>query len=94
MTEQVFQTFLQKFKVVRSRDAYVAEPSRSRSAASRTVLSASPSSSRAGGALLADAAPLAPDADFWTGLSAFLATRFPPAQAKSVAAAFDEEHYA
>lgn len=96
MEESVFQQLLQKYKVIRSRDAYVPEPSRPRTPAARssaTAASATASSSLAGRPL-PNAAPLAPAADFWAGLSAFLATRYTPAQARSIAAAFDEEHYA
>ncbi len=92
----MFQQLLQKYKVIRSRDAYVPEPSRARAPSARGAAApASTASSSSGGARpVPAAAPLAPAADFWAGLSAFLATRFTPAQAKSIAAAFDEEHYA
>ena len=98
MDEKVFTQFLNKYRVVRSRDAFV--PARSRRESSRGSNSSSTSSR--GGELhdrMTAAPPRAAAAagpavrEFWSGLQSYLESRYSPAEAKAIAAAFDELHY-
>jgi len=105
MDDATFATFASRYRVVRSRDAFV--PERAARAGAQAGASASARGGARAPALGAPAAaapaarPLPPPGaggaakggDFWAQLQAFLDARYAPAQAKAVAAAFDELHY-
>jgi len=102
MDEKVFTQFLNRYRVVRTRDSYV--PLRNRNTGSSSSSSGSRASVSEPGvraalttgsttAAVKSAAVVVAPRDFWSGLQSFLDARYPIAQAKAIAAAFDELHY-
>lgn len=100
MDEKVFLNFLNRCRVVRTRDSFVSGRGASESSSSGSRASVSAPSARtalitgstAAGVKSSATAAVAPK-DFWSGLQSFLDARYPSAQAKAIAAAFDELHY-